>query len=321
MAESAEYSLAGKRVWVAGHRGMVGSALMRRLEREDCTLLAVDHATLDLTRQDETERWMADARPDAVIVSAARVGGIAANTAAPADFLYDNLMIAANVIHAAHSTGVGKLLFIGSSAVYPRLAEQPMREDALLTGPLEPTHEGYSVAKIAGVKLCQTYRRQHGADFIAALPTNLYGPGDNFDLATAHVVPAMLRRFHEAKEAGAEAVTLWGTGAPRRELMHVDDLADALVFLLTRYSGEGHVNVGVGVDVSIRELATLMREVTGFPGEIRFDTAKPDGAPRKLLDVSTLQELGWRAGVGLEDGVRDLYRWYRDNQAAVRGRS
>ena len=301
------YPLAGKTVWVSGHRGMVGSALVRRLASEGCRILTVTRAEADLRRQDAVEAFMAREKPQAVIVAAAKVGGILANDSQPADFLYDNLMIEANIIHAAQATGVEKLLFLGSSCIYPKFADQPIAEAALLTGPLEPTNEYYAIAKIAGIKLCQAYRKQHGCDFISAMPTNLYGPGDNYDLQTSHVLPALLRKAHEAKRAGADSIEIWGSGNPRREFLHVDDLADALVFLLQRYSGGQHVNVGTGSDVTIRELAALICRVVGFTGTLAFDASKPDGTPRKLLDVSVLERMGWRARIGLEDGVRGTY--------------
>lgn len=309
------YPLAGKRVWVAGHRGMVGAAVARRLAREDCAVLTAGRETVDLTRQAETEDWLAEHRPDAVVMAAARVGGILANDTRPADFLWDNLAIEANVIRAAHQAGVGKLLFLGSSCIYPRAAAQPMGEDALLTGPLEPTNEWYAVAKIAGIKLCQAYRRQHGADFISAMPTNLYGPGDNFDLESSHVVPALIRKAHEAKVRGDEAMVLWGSGRPRREFLHVEDCADALVFLLQHYSGESHVNVGTGREVTVAELAETVCKVVGFEGRLEHDTSKPDGMPRKLLDVSRLTALGWTAMTPLEQGLADTYAWYLENVA------
>jgi GDP-L-fucose synthase len=309
------YPLNGKRIFVAGHRGMVGSALMRRLASEQCELVTVARAELDLRRQDAAEAYMARERPDVVIVAAGTVGGIFANDTQPAAFLYDNLMIEANLIHAAHQVGVAKLLFLGSSCIYPKFASQPIREDALLTGPLEPTNEWYAIAKIAGLKLCQAYRRQHGCDFISAMPTNLYGPGDNYDLATSHVLPALMRKAQEAKRAGADRIVIWGTGTPRREFLHVDDLADALVFLLQRYSGETHVNVGTGTDVTIRELAELICRVVGFDGALSFDTSKPDGTPRKLLDVSMLTAMGWRARIGLEEGVRAVWTRFNAVQA------
>ncbi len=306
-------ALAGRRLWVAGHTGMVGSALVRRLSREDCELVTVDHAALDLTRQADVETWMAEASPDVVVIAAARVGGILANDTYPADFIYDNLMIEANVIRAAHAIGVTKLLLLGSSCIYPKLAPQPIPESALLTGPLEPTNEWYALAKIAGIKLCQAYRRQHGRDFISAMPTNLYGPGDNFDLETSHAVAALIVKAHAARVSGARSLEVWGTGTPRREFLYVDDLADALVHLLEVYSGDEAVNVGCGEDVTITELARLVCEVVGFEGELAFDTAKPDGTPRKLLDVSRLTALGWTAKTSLSDGLALTYDWYRDH--------
>lgn len=308
--DAAVYSLAGKRVWVAGHRGMVGAALVRRLERERCEIVGVGRERLDLTHQAEVEDWLATTRPQAVFVAAAKVGGIQANAAEPAAFFYDNLMIEANVIHAAFRVGVEKLLFLGSSCIYPKYAPQPMTEDDLLSGPLEPTNEWYALAKIVGIKLCQAYRRQHGCDFISAQPTNLYGPGDNFDLETSHVIPALLVKIDCAKREGASEVAVWGSGRPRREFLHVDDAADALVHLMKAYSGEKHVNVGAGEDVTIAELATLIAKVVGYRGGFRFDTSKPDGTPRKLLDVARLAALGWRATIGLEEGLRRTYVWY-----------
>jgi GDP-L-fucose synthase len=308
------YSLAGKRVWVAGHNGMVGSALVRRLAGEDCKLLLADRRELDLLDQHAVRAWMAESRPDTVFLAAARVGGILANSERPADFLYENLAIETNVIEAAAGLGVGKLLFLGSSCIYPRLAEQPIREEALLTGPLEETNEWYAIAKIAGIKLCQAYRRQQGCDFISAMPTNLYGPGDNFDLHTSHVLPALIRKAHEAKLDGAPAIAIWGSGAPRREFLHVDDCADALVFLMRNYSGEGHLNVGCGEDLTILELTRLVCEVVGFKGEIETDPSKPDGTPRKLLSVERLASLGWTPRIGLHEGVAATYEWFRANR-------
>ncbi|HZP18609.1 MAG TPA: GDP-L-fucose synthase [Bauldia sp.] len=302
------FALAGKRVYVAGHSGMVGSAVVRRLASENCTVLTVRHAEVDLRRQAEVEAWMASAKPDVVIVAAATVGGILANDTRPAEFVYDNLMIEANLVEASHRRNVQKLLFLGSSCIYPRLAAQPLREDALLTGSLEPTNEWYAVAKIAGIKLCQAYRRQYGRDYISAMPTNLYGPNDNLDLQMGHVLPALMRKAHEAKVAGADHIVVWGSGTPRREFLHVDDLADALVFLLARYSDAPHVNVGTGTDLTIRELAEMICRTVGFAGELRFDPTKPDGTPRKLLDVSRLSALGWKARTSLADGLRETYR-------------
>jgi GDP-L-fucose synthase len=318
-ASTEGYVLSGKRVWVAGHRGMVGSAIVRRLEGEGCEILTVTRGEVDLRRQEEVEDWMASARPHAVFLAAATVGGILANDTRPAEFLYDNLAIETNILHASWRAKVEKLLFLGSSCIYPRLAPQPMREEALLTGPLEPTNQWYAVAKIAGIKLAEAYRRQYGADFISAMPSNLYGPGDNFDLEASHVVPALIAKAHAAKERGADAVEIWGTGTPRREFLYVDDLADALVFLMRRYSGEEHVNVGTGTDVTIRELAELIAKVVGYQGRMRFDPAKPDGTPRKLLDVSKLTRMGWTATTPLEEGLRRSYRWFLDHQAEARG--
>jgi GDP-L-fucose synthase len=318
-ASSRSYDLAGKRVWVAGHRGMVGAALVRRLEREGCEILTVTRTEVDLRRQGEVEDWMAAARPHAVFLAAATVGGILANDTRPAEFIYDNLVIETNIIHAAWTGRVEKLLFLGSSCIYPKLAPQPMREDALLTGPLEPTNQWYAIAKIAGIKLAEGYRRQYGADFISAMPTNLYGPGDNFDLKASHVVPALIAKTHAAKESGAKEVEIWGTGKPKREFLYVDDLADALVFLMRNYSGAEHVNVGTGTDVTIRELAELIRKVVGFEGGFRYDASKPDGTPRKLLDVSKLAQLGWAASTPLEEGLKRSYRWFLEHQQEARG--
>jgi GDP-L-fucose synthase len=304
------YTLAGKRVWVAGHRGMVGAALVRRLEREDCEIVTVDRGALDLRRQADVEAWMADAKPQAVFLAAARVGGILANDSYPAEFLHDNLAIETNLIEAARRVGTEKLLFLGSSCIYPKEAPQPIDEAALLTGPLEPTNEWYAIAKIAGLKLAQAYRRQYGCDFISAMPTNLYGPNDNFDLASSHVLPALMRKAHEAKRNGNPSMTIWGSGAPRREFMHVDDCADALVFLMRHYSGDGHINVGVGEDVTIAGLAGLVCEVVGYGGRIVRDETKPDGTPRKLMSSARLQALGWRASIPLHQGLAQTYSWF-----------
>jgi len=300
--------LTAKRIWVAGHRGMVGSALVRRLASENCEILTAARAELDLTRQADVEAWVADARPDIVVLAAARVGGIAANAARPLDFLLDNLVIETNVLSAADRAGVDRLLFLGSSCIYPKLAPQPIREDALLTGPLEPTNAWYAVAKIAGIKLAQAYRAQAGRDYISAMPTNLYGPGDNYDLESSHVIPALLRKAVEARDAGAETMTIWGSGTPRREFMHVDDLADALVFLLKTYSESEHINVGVGDDVTIAELAQTVCDVVGFRGRLVFDTSRPDGTPRKLMDSSRLTARGWRPRIGLREGLADALK-------------
>ena len=304
------FRLAGRRVFVAGHRGMVGSALVRRLGREGCELMTVRRAEVDLRRQRETEAWLEAKRPEVVFIAAATVGGILANSTRPAEFIYDNMAIETNLIEATRRIGVAKLLFLGSSCIYPREAPQPMAETALLTGPLEPTNEWYAIAKIAGIKLCQAYRRQYGCDFIAAMPTNLYGPGDNFDLASSHVMPALMAKIHQAKQEGRSSVEIWGSGRPRREFLYVDDLADALVHLMQHYSAEPHVNVGCGADLSIAELARLVARVVGYDGEFRYDASKPDGMMRKLLDVSRIAELGWRASTSLEDGLARTYAWY-----------
>jgi len=305
-----EFSLKGARVWVAGHRGMAGSAVVRRLAREDCEILTVDRDAVDLRRQGAVEAWMQDRRPDVVVLAAAKVGGILANSTYPADFLYDNLAIETNIVHGAYRAGVRKLLFLGSSCIYPRLAPQPMREDALLTGPLEPTNEWYAIAKIAGIKLCQAYRRQHGCDFIAAMPTNLFGPGDNFDLEAGHVVAGMIVKAHRAKTSGASSLEIWGSGTPLREFLYVDDLADGLVFLLKHYSDAPHINIGSGVEHSIRQLAEAVARAVGFTGEFVHDRAKPDGAPRKLMDNGRIHAMGWRATTPLEDGLRTAYEWF-----------
>lgn len=308
------FSLTGKRIWVAGHRGMVGSALVRRLVKEECMVLTVDRNEVDLCRQKQVDAWMTDTRPDAVIVAAAKVGGILANDSNPADFLYDNLMIEANIIHAAHQVDVSKLLFLGSSCIYPRLAPQPLVEDALLTGPLEPTNEWYAIAKIAGIKLCQAYRRQHDRDFISAMPTNLYGPGDNFDLQTSHVLPALMAKIHDAKVNNNDSVEIWGSGRPLREFMHVDDLADALVFLLNRYSAADHVNVGTGEEISIADLAALIADAVQFKGRFVFDAEKPDGTPRKVMDSSRLANMGWNRSRSLKEGIIQTYAWFLDQR-------
>ena len=319
MADASAYSLEGKRVWVAGHRGMVGSALCRRLERENIgALLTATRADADLVRQDEVERWMKAEKPDAVFVPAAKVGGILANDTYPAEFLYENLMIAGNVIHAAHNVGVEKLVFLGSSCIYPKFADQPITEDALLTGALEPTNEWYAVAKIAGLKLCQAYRRQYGDDFISAMPTNLYGPRDNYDLQNSHVIPALIRKAHEAKLAGQSSMEIWGTGSPRREFLHVDDCADALVFLMKTYSQDQHVNVGSGTDVTIEELARQVMKVVGFKGDLTKDETKPDGTPRKLMSADKIRGLGWAPSIGLEEGLANAYEWFLENKADAR---
>ena len=310
-----------KKIWVAGHRGMVGSALVRRLHSENCTVITATRQELDLKRQDEVERFVQTNRPDAIILAAAKVGGILANDTLPADFLYDNLIIEANIFEAAHLSGVDRLLFLGSSCIYPKFAPQPISEDALLTGPLEPTNEWYAIAKIAGIKLAEAYRRQHGRDYISAMPTNLYGPGDNFDLQSSHVLPALIRKAHLAKVTGAPEITIWGTGTPRREFLHVDDCADALVFLLKNYSDAQHVNVGSGEDIEIIELARLVCDVVGYEGKIAHDLSKPDGTPRKLMSTDKLKNMGWKPRISLEEGIRAVYDWFlqfEGNAAVVR---
>ncbi len=315
MTESDIYALDGKRVWVAGHNGMVGSALCRRLADEACDVLTASRNDMDLRTQADVEDWVADRRPDLIFVAAAKVGGILANDSLPAEFLYDNLMIEANIIHAAYRQGVEKLVFLGSSCIYPRLAPQPMGEELLLTGPLEDTNQWYAVAKIAGIKLCQAYRRQYGCDFISAMPTNLFGIEDNFDLASSHVVPALMAKMHRAKQDGAASVEVWGSGTPRRELLYVDDCADALVHLAKTYSGEGHINVGTGEDLTIAEIAAAIAKVVGFEGELAFDRTKPDGTPKKLLDSRLLNESGWRPAISFEEGLRRTYAWYLAHKA------
>ncbi|GMN02412.1 GDP-L-fucose synthase family protein [Erythrobacter sp. MTPC3] len=308
------YDINGKRIYVAGHRGMVGGAIARLLTERGAQVLTAPR-DVDLREQAMVREWFAANRPDAVVVAAAKVGGILANDSYPAEFLYDNLMIEANVIEATHRNDVNRLLFLGSSCIYPKLAPQPISEDALLTGPLEPTNEWYAIAKIAGIKLCQSYRRQYGRDYISAMPTNLYGPGDNFDLASSHVLPALIRKAHEAKQAGDDSITIWGTGTPRREFLHVDDLAAGCVFLLENYSGEEHVNLGSGTDLTINELAETVCKVVGFEGEIIRDTSKPDGTPRKLMDGSKIAGMGWAPTIPLEDGIGRAYRWFLENVA------
>lgn len=310
----ADYDLAGKRVYVAGHRGMVGSAIARRLASEACTLQTSSRQEVDLRNQAQVERWFDANRPQAVFLAAAKVGGIQANNTYRAEFIYDNLAIAMNVIHAAHRFGAEKLMFLGSTCIYPKLARQPMDEAQILLGPLEQTNEPYAIAKIAGIKLAESYRRQYGADFISVMPTNLYGPGDNYHPDNSHVVPALIRRFHEAKETGAPSVTVWGTGTPRREFLFADDLADACVHLMKTYSDEGLVNIGVGHDVSIRELAEMVARTVGYAGRLEFDPSKPDGTPRKLVDVTKLSALGWKATTELADGLRLAYRDFLEGE-------
>ncbi len=308
--DSKVFDTTGKRIWVAGHRGMVGAAIVRRLGRAGCDILTVGREQVDLTRQAEVERWLDQARPDAVIMAAARVGGIHANSTLPADFLFVNLMIGANVVNAAHAAGVKRLVNLGSSCMYPVGASQPISEASIGDGRPEPTNEAYAVAKLATASLAASYRKQFGADYVTVIPTNLYGPGDNFDPMMSHVAPALMRRMIEARDAGAPRVEIWGSGKPRRELMFVDDAADAIVFVLENYSAAEPINVGIGVDVSIRELAELVAKVVGYRGELAFDASKPDGAPRRLLDNGRLADLGWRARTPLADGLDEMYRWY-----------
>lgn len=310
----------GARILVAGHGGLVGSALLRRLETTGFTrVLTATRDQLDLRDQAAVSYWFKANRPEYVFLVAGTVGGIMANSTRPAEFIYDNMMIHATVVHSAHLFGVSKLLYLGSSCIYPRECLQPMTEDMLLTGALEPTNESYAIAKIAGIKLCQAYRRQYGSNFISAMPTNLYGPNDNFDLTSSHVLPAMIRKFDDARNAGVDAVVIWGTGSPRREFLHVDDLADACVFLMKQYSALDHINVGTGEDLSIRALAETVRDIVHPAARLTFDTTKPDGTPRKLLDVSRLHRLGWKHRIELEDGIRSAYEWYLANKGAARG--
>jgi GDP-L-fucose synthase len=311
-APATTYALAGKRVFVAGHKGMVGSALVRRLAAENCTVLTVDRSEADLKRPDQIRTWMEHNRPQAVFVAAAKVGGILANDTMPATFLYDNLMIETSVIQAAFETGVEKMLFLGSSCIYPRMAPQPIVEESLLTGPLEPTNEWYAIAKIAGIKLGQAYRKQYGCDYISAMPTNLYGPGDNYDLTSSHVIPALIRKAHEAKTTGAPEIVVWGTGSPQREFMHVDDCADGLVHVMKHYSAHEHINIGSGSDVSILDVTKLVCEVVGFTGAITHDLTKPDGTPRKLMSSARLEALGWMPRIGLREGLAATYAAYLD---------
>jgi GDP-L-fucose synthase len=311
---TAPYALKGKNIYIAGHRGMVGGALMRRLAAEDCAILTAAHGELDLTRQSAVEAWMRQNRPHAVIIAAARVGGILANDRFPAEFLYDNLMIEANLIHSALETGVEKLLFLGSSCIYPKLAPQPISESALLTGPLEPTNQWYAIAKIAGLKMCEAYRRQYGVDFISAMPTNLYGAGDNFDENSSHVLPALIRKAHSAKARGDRHMRIWGTGAPLREFLYADDCADALAHVLQHYSGDETINIGSGFEISIASLARKVMRIAGLDGDLLFDAEKPDGTPRKLMDSRKLQALGWTASTGIDDGVQKTWAWYLENK-------
>ena len=302
------------KIYVAGHRGLVGSAIMRKLKKEGYNNLVYRTSSeLDLRRQEKVEKFFKEEKPEYVILAAAKVGGIQANDTYSAEFLYDNLMIETNVIDAAYQNDVKKLLFLGSSCIYPKFADQPMKEDYLLSGKLESTNEGYAVAKITGIKLCEHYNKQYDTNFISAMPTNLYGPNDNFDLETSHVLPALIRKFHEAKVNDEDEVVIWGTGKPRREFLHVDDLADALLFLMNNYNGNQFVNVGVGKDISILELAELIKDIVGFEGEIVNDLSKPDGTPRKLMDVTRLNDLGWEAQISLEEGIKDTYQWFKKN--------
>ena len=310
------FGLAKRRIFVAGHRGMVGGAIVRRLERQNCEVLTATRAEVDLLEQAAVTDFLENIRPDAVVIAAAKVGGILANDSFPADFLYENLMIAANLVHASHCADVNRLLFLGSSCIYPKWADQPIREDALLTGSLEPTNEWYAIAKIAGIKLCQAYRRQYDRDYISAMPTNLYGPGDNFDLNSSHVLPALMRKAHEAKLAKSEKMILWGSGTPRREFLYADDCADACVFLLEHYSEGMHINVGSGTDVTIVELAEKIRDAVGFEGGLEFDTSRPDGTMRKLMDNQRLLGLGWSPSVSLDSGIQQTYDWFLKHGSA-----
>ena len=311
------FALEGKRVWVAGHRGMAGSAIVRRLKQENCTIMTVMRQELDLLRQSQVEEWLSHNKPDAIFLAAATVGGILANASRPAEFLYENLVIEANIIHAAYTAKVQKLLFLGSSCIYPKLAPQPITEDALLTGPLEPTNEWYAIAKIAGIKLCQAYRKQYGCDFISAMPTNLFGPGDRYDLTQGHVVAALIVKIAAAKRNGVDAVEIWGSGTPQREFLFVDDLADALVFLMKHYSDVEHINVGTGKEMTIRELATRIAKVAGWRGEFTYDLSKPDGPPRKVMDVSRLSAMGWVAKTPFDKAMDQTYRDYLASQQLV----
>lgn len=302
-----------RRIWVAGHKGMVGSAVVRQLANSSDQVLTVDRKTVDLRDQRAVEAWLKAERPDIIVFAAAKVGGIYANDTFPADFIYDNLAIELNIINGAHLAGVDRLVFLGSSCIYPKFAPQPIREDSLLTGALEPTNEWYAIAKIAGIKLCQAYRKQYGRHYISVMPCNLYGPNDNFDLKTSHVLPALIRKFHEAKMAGAKEVVVWGTGSPLREFLHVDDLARGVIHCMNEYDGYEHINCGAGSEVTIRELAGIVKSVVGFEGELVFDTTKPDGTPRKLMDSSRLHALGWSPQISLPDGIKSSYEWYLAN--------
>jgi GDP-L-fucose synthase len=301
------------RIYVAGHRGLVGSAILRKLRAEGYSnLLVRTHKELDLMRQAEVEAFFKTEKPEYVFLAAAKVGGILANNTYPAEFIYQNLLIQSHVIHNAYRAGVKKLLFLGSSCIYPRDCPQPMKEEYLLSGKLEPTNEPYAIAKIAGIKMCQSYNRQYGTKFVSVMPTNVYGPGDNFDLETSHALPALIRKFHEAKESDKKSVTVWGTGTPRREFLHVDDLADACLFLMKHYDENEMINIGVGNDITLRELAELIKDIVGFRGDIRYDRSKPDGTPRKLLDVGKLEAFGWQPKISLREGIEMTYRWYKE---------
>ncbi len=312
---SETFDITGKRIWVAGHRGMAGSAIVRRLQQENCEIITATRDEVDLRNQEQTIAWIKSNKPDVIFLAAAKVGGIWANDTYPADFLYENLMIEANVIHGAYLAKVEKLVFLGSSCIYPKMAPQPMSEDALLTGPLEPTNEWYAIAKIAGIKMCQAYRKQYGCNFISAMPTNLFGQGDNYDEKGSHVVAALLQKAHRAKQANDSSMELWGTGTPLREFLYADDLADGLVFLLKNYSDAPHVNIGSGKEHTIRELAETIKDVVGFKGDLTFDTSKPDGTPRKLMDNSRIESMGWKAQTALKDGLETAYQWYLENKA------
>ena len=307
------FNIKGKKIWVSGHNGMVGRAVVKTLKNYDCEILTVDRHELDLSRQQKVEDWMAAHKPDAIVICAAKVGGILANDTYPADFIYSNIILETNIINAAYEQKVKKLVFLGSSCIYPKLAEQPIKENDLLSGHLEETNQWYAIAKIAGIKLCQAYRKQHGCDFISAMPTNLYGPHDNFNLETSHVIPALIRKTYEAKAANASELIVWGSGTPRREFLHVDDCAEGIVFLLENYSNDSHVNLGTGQDVTIYELSELIKEAIEFKGNIVFDPSKPDGPPQKCLDVSLMKSLGWQSRIMFQEGLQDTIKWFYKN--------
>ena len=312
-----ETAINGKKIFVAGHRGMVGSAIARRLSAEECDIVTADRDSLDLIDQRSVQQYLRCERPDIIVIAAAKVGGILANSQYPVDFLYNNLMIAANIIEAAHRSDVDRILFLGSSCIYPKFADQPIVEESLLTGPLETTNEWYAIAKIAGIKLAEAYRAQYGRDYISAMPTNLYGPGDNFDATSSHVLPALIRKAHEAKVNNSPNMTIWGSGAPRREFLHAEDCADACIFLLNNYHDAGHINVGAGADLTIHELAVTICEIVGYQGEIICDKSMPDGTPRKLMDSSKLQKMGWIPKTRLEDGISSTYQWYLEKLSEI----